>query len=111
VQNEKLYLGDAAVLDVPGVDDREVYVGIRPEGFVPDPNGPLTCELSNIEVMGRDVSIVSKHTASLNPVIRSIVNADYKVSADSTTVNYTLKTHKVFLFDKKDETRIRFEVK
>ena len=111
VQNEKLYLGDAAVLDVPGVDDREVYVGIRPEGFVPDPNGPLTCELSNIEVMGRDVSIVSKHAASLNPVIRSIVNADYKVSADSTTVNYTLKTHKVFLFDKKDETRIRFEVK
>ena len=111
VQNQKLYLGDAPVLDVPGVDDREVYVGIRPEGFVPDPNGPLTCALSNVEVMGRDVSIVSKHASSLNPVIRSIVNADYKVSVDSTTVSYTLKAHKVFLFDKKDETRIRFEVK
>ena len=111
VKGEKLYLGDAAVLDVPGVDDREVYVGIRPEGFNLDDNGPLTCELSNVEVMGSDVSVVSKHASSLNPVIRSIINADNKVAIGAATVSYSLKAHKVFLFDKKDESRIRFEVK
>ena len=58
--------------------------------------------------MGRDVSIVSRHPASLNPVIRSIVDADYKIGSD--TVAYTLKPHKVLLFSKQDETRIYFEV-
>ena len=111
VEGGKLYLGDSAVLDVPGVEDQEVTVGIRPEGFELNENGPMQCELRSIEVMGRDVSIVSAHAASVNPVIRSIINADNKVSPAAATVNYTLKPHKVFLFSKKDENRIYFEVK
>ena len=111
VEGGKLYLGDATVLDVPGVADQEVFVGIRPEGFTLDDNGPLTCDISGVEVMGRDVSIVSKHTASINPIIRSIINADNKVDPDATTVSYSLKPHKVFLFNKETEERIRFEVK
>ncbi|MBQ4511257.1 MAG: ABC transporter ATP-binding protein [Clostridia bacterium] len=107
VRGEKLYISDDAVLDVPGVDDRSVFVGIRPEGFIVDENGALKCELSNIEVMGRDVSIVSKHPASLNPIIRSIINADQSVSGTS-TVRYSLKSNKVFLFDTDTEERIYF---
>ncbi len=107
VRGQKLYISDVDVLDVPGVDDRSVFVGIRPEGFIVDDNGPLECELSNIEVMGRDVSIVSKHPASLNPIIRSIINADQSVSGTS-TVRYSLKSSKVFLFDKDTEERIYF---
>ena len=110
VRAEKLYLDGVAVMDVPGIDDREVYVGIRPEGFVLDNNGPMVCNLNSVEVMGRDVSVVSTHPASLNPVIRSIIDADNKVAAGA-TVSYTLKPHKVFLFSKEDETRLRFEVK
>ena len=109
VEGEKLYIGDAAVMNVPGVADQEVVVGIRPEGFVVDPAGALECNLSNVEVMGRDVSVVSTHSASLNPTVRSIVDADNKV-AGTETIRYKLKPHKVFLFNKEDETRIRFEV-
>ena len=108
VSGGTLYLNDAAVLDVPGAPDGEVYVGIRPEGFVPDQNGALLCTLNNVEVMGRDVSVVSTHPASLNPVVRSIVDADYKISTESDTVQFTLKPHKVFLFDKTTEERIYF---
>ncbi|MBQ8322409.1 MAG: ABC transporter ATP-binding protein [Clostridia bacterium] len=111
VENEKLYIGNDAVLDVKGVEDKDVYVSIRPEGFSLDEKGPFICELSNVEIMGRDVSVVSKNEASLNPVIRSIINADNKVDMTSATVRYTLKPHKVFLFDKKTEERIYFEVK
>ena len=107
VKSEKLYIGGVAVLDVPGVEDREVTVGIRPEGFVPDANGPLVCKLNSVEVMGRDVSVVSTHASSLNPIVRSIVNSDYRISSEE-TVRYSLKSHKVFLFDRRDETRIRF---
>ena len=110
VVGEKLYIGESAVMDVPGVADQEVIVGIRPEGFVLDANGPLTCKLSNVEVMGRDISVVSTHESSLNPMVRSIINADNKVPAGE-TVSYSLKPHKVFLFSKEDESRIRFEVK
>ena len=99
------------MLDVPGVADQEVTVGIRPEGFEPAENGAMECALSNIEVMGRDVSVVSTHAASLNPVIRSIVDADNKLDISLQTVRFDLKPHKVFLFNKETEERIYFEVK
>ena len=106
-----LYLAEEAVLDVAGVADQPVWVGIRPEGFELDPNGPMSCQLSNVEVMGRDVSIVSQNAASVNPVVRSIINADNKVDTSAETVRFSLKAHKVFLFNKETEARIPFEVK
>ena len=99
------------VMDVPGVQDQPVYIGIRPEGFIVDPNGPLTCNLSGVDVMGRDVSLVTTHAASLNPVVRSIVDADAAKAAGGITVSYSLKSHKVFLFNKETEERVYFEVK
>ena len=108
VKAEKLYIGGAEALDVPGAPDGEVYIGIRPEGFVPAEDGALKCKLSNVEVMGRDVSIVSSHSAMLSPVIRSIVDADYKVNVADENVSFDLKPHKVFLFDKETESRIYF---
>ena len=110
VEGGKLYIGEDAVLNVKGVDDRPVTVAIRPEGFELDENGPFVCQLSNVEVMGRDVSIVSRNEASVNPIIRSIINADNKVDTSSATVRYSLKTHKVFLYDTETEERIYFEV-
>ena len=111
VKNEKLYIGDECVLDVKGVADQPVTVGIRPEGFIPDANGALSCKLSNVEVMGRDVSVVSKNPASVNPVIRSIIDADNKVDLSAGVVKYRVKPHKFFLFDRETEERIRYEVK
>jgi multiple sugar transport system ATP-binding protein len=111
VKGEKLYIGEECVMDVPGVADQAVSVGIRPEGFIPDENGKLTCDISNVEVMGRDVSVVSTNAASLNPTVRSIIDADFKVNSSMEKIRYTLKPHKVFLFNADDETRIRFEVK
>ena len=110
IKGGKLYIGQDAVLDV-SAPDQEVFVGIRPEGFELDDTGALHCKLSNVEVMGRDVSIVSTNAASCNPVIRSIINADNKVDITTGEVRYSLKPHKVFLFNKETEERIRCEVK
>ncbi len=111
VKGEKLFIGEEAVLDVPGVSDQEVTVGIRPEGFILDANGPLHCKLSAVEVMGRDSSVVSTHANSLNATVRSIIDSDNKVDASAETVAFSLKPNKVFLFHKETEERIRFEVK
>ena len=110
VEGGMLYIGENAVMKVNGVEDQPITVAIRPEGFELDDNGPLVCSISNVEVMGRDVSIVSTHEASQNPVIRSIIDADNKVDVAKGTVNYTLKPHKVFLFNAETEERIYFEV-
>lgn len=103
VKKEKLYINGEAVLDVKGIDDREVYVGIRPEGFVPAKNGKMKCKLSGIEVMGRDVSIISTNPAARSATIRSIVDADCRVDPASDTVAFNLKPHKVFVFSKNEE--------
>ena len=108
IANGKLQIGGETVLDVPGVEDRPVTIGIRPEGFILDPNGPFTLRLSNLEVMGRDVSVVSKHDDSLNPVVRSIINSDSKIDPTAETIRFSLKPHKVFIFDKDTEERILF---
>ena len=105
VRQEMLYIGEDAVLPVPGIPEGDVTVGIRPEGFIPDENGPLHCTLSRVEVMGRDVSIVSTNAHSLNPNIRSIIDAGQRPSVDTEIVHFSLKPRKVFLFDKETGER------
>ena len=111
VKGGKLYIGEDCVMDVADTADQDVWVGIRPEGFILDANGPMHCKLNAVEVMGRDSSIVSTHPASANPVIRSIVDSDNKVDPKSETVSYCLKSNKVFIFNKETEERIYAEVK
>ena len=107
VKNEKLYIGEEDVLDVPGRKDMPVWVGIRPEGFIPDANeGRMTCQMDRVEVMGRDVSVVSTHPQMTGRSIRSIVSAENKFDPDQKTVRFNLKPYKVFLFDKESEERV-----
>ena len=36
IRGQKLYIGENAILDAPGISDQQVFAGIRPEGFVLD---------------------------------------------------------------------------
>lgn len=110
VRNGKIVIGQDEVLDAPNVPDKKVFVAIRPEGFQLDDNGAFECKLNRIEVMGRDVSIVSSHDNLLNDsgTIRSIINAENDVDSSKETVKFTLKKNKVFIFDANTEERIEF---
>jgi len=110
VRDHKLFIGEDAVLDVGSAADQEVYVGIRPEGFLLEEDGPLRCRLSGVEVMGRDISVVSANAASLNPTIRAIVGTESKVNIEEAAVRFALKPRKVFLFHKETKERIEFEM-
>ena len=103
-----LYIDDDAVLDAAGLPDKDVYACIRPEGFILSLGGALHCELSRVEVMGRDISVVSTNASSLNPTIRSNIAADSYVDAGAKEVCFDLKRSKVLLFDKADGLRVRF---
>ena len=107
ISGGKVYIDDKAVLDAEGVADRDVYVAIRPEGFVVDKNGALTCKFINREVMGRDTSVVATHDKFLGENIRAIIPSEEAVDHEDGTVSFSLKPHKVRLFDKATEERIK----
>ena len=110
VRAQKLYIGKDCVLEVKGVADRDVFVGIRPEGFLLKEDGAFVCKRKGIEVMGRDINVVSTNEASLNSTIRSIISSENKVDTGSAAARFDLRPKKVFLFDKETEERIYFEI-
>ena len=108
VKDGHLYIGEEAVLAVPGVANQSVTAAIRPEGFTLSETGALSCDLSRVEVMGRDISVVSTHPKSQNVTIRSIISAENTVNTASQKVRFDLKPNKVFLFQKESGARIDF---
>ena len=109
VKGGRLFIGDEAVLDVKGAPDGDVWVGIRPEGFIPDANGPFTCKLRGVEVMGRDISVVCAHDRCEAPQIRAIISAESAIDEGAKAVRFALKPYKVHLFERQSEARIHFE--
>ena len=108
VKAGRLYIGEDCVLDVAGVSDREVWAGVRPEGFVLDAEGPLKCALTGVEVMGRDITVVCTHPALSGTTIRAIISAENAAQVGAGAVRFRVKPAKVHLFDRASEERIRF---
>ena len=106
IRDGKLRIGAETVLDAAGKKDGPVWVGIRPEGFILDPEGPFTCGLERVEVMGRDVSMVCSHEKMTGRNIRAIIPADTREGTPGKQVRFRLKPYKVHLFDRESEARI-----
>ena len=108
IRDGKLYVGDDCILAVGDIPDQKVYAGIRPEGFVPDENGPLCCDLTGVEVMGRDTSVISSHPAAPGAIIRSIVSTECRIDTSLPTVRFFVKPYKTLIYRRDTEERIRF---
>lgn len=102
----KVYIGDAPILEAPGEDEREVYVAIRPEGFVVDEAGALCCKFLNREVMGRDTSVVATHPKFEGEKIRAIIPSEEELHPIDGMIRFSVKPHKVRIFDAKTQERI-----
>lgn len=106
VEKGQLLIGEEAVLSVRGVEDQPLAVGIRPEGFLLREDGPLSLDLVRVEVMGRDISVVSTSAVSINPTVRSIIDAEMRLQVKEKKVCFALRPSKVLLFHKETEERI-----
>ena len=107
VKGEKIYVGEDCVGDAKGIKDQEVFVAIRPEGFVlanEKDKDVLHAECEMIQVMGRDISVVAKNELCTKPTFKAIISADDKVSPGKVALK--VKPHKVFIFDAETEERI-----
>ena len=108
VRDGVLWIAGDDVMDGVDVPDQKVWAGIRPEAFVPDDSGKMECKLVNVEVMGRDTSVVSTHEGMQGVSIRAIISAENKVDQTKEIVNFRLRPAKVYLFDKTSSKRIYF---
>jgi multiple sugar transport system ATP-binding protein len=118
IKNKGVYIGEEKIMDCD-YEDQDLYIGIRPEGFIVDPKGPLSTHLERIEVMGRDKSIVSTTPFVLGnqdakkdetPIVRSIIDTDTVVSPDKNgNVHFSIKPNKIFLFNRYTELRVNVE--
>ncbi len=107
IRDGGLYIGSERITEAPaGAPDQEVTAAIRPEGLVPDPAGTLTADVSALEVMGRDCSIVFTHPASESAALRAIVGSELLPPAGERKVRFSVKPAKIFIFDEKGD-RIR----
>lgn len=107
VKDEVLYIDNQTVLDVKGVKDQEVYVGIRPEGFVLADDGAFEMNVDRVEVKGRDISVICNSKAS-EGVVTVLLDSENEVSEEDKSVRFNLRKIKVHLFSKENEGRIEF---
>ncbi|MBQ1947123.1 MAG: ABC transporter ATP-binding protein [Clostridia bacterium] len=105
IKEGKLFIGDAAVLDTPDLENRDVYVAVRPEDFDLCPSGAFVCPVHRIEVMGRDTSIVFSHESADAPVLRALIRTE-DIPNTGATVHFSLRRERIHLFDKATEERL-----
>lgn len=106
IKDNYLYIGSEKIMPVT-YENQEVYVGIRPEGFIYNQtSGVLSLKKEYVEVMGRDKTIVSTHECSTKPVVRTIIDSEVKISSEQ-VLRFDVKPNKIFLFNKESETRLK----
>lgn len=109
IRDHVLHVGEDAVMKVD-LEDRGVIVGVRPEGFLLDENGPLKCHLTGVQVMGRDTSVISNHPASMSDTVCSIIAAENKVTETDGYVRFRLRPLKTLLFADDTEEALPYKV-
>ena len=85
--------------------DQEVYIGIRPEGFIFTNNDKsLHFKINNIQAMGKDILVNAYSESSINKEVKIIIN--HELEEDVKEFKALVNLDKVYIFDKKTELRI-----
>ena len=105
VRNGKVYIGEEVIKETK-LPDQKLWIGIRPEGFViNNESGVLSANIQQIEVMGRDISIIAQNPSCEKPTFRVIVDADNRFNPVG-EIKFDIKPNKLFLFNKDTEERL-----
>ena len=108
VDGHKVMVGEDVVYEAKkDLGSKPVYVAIRPEGFHIGKAGQgltLKAENEQIQIMGRDVSIVCKNPNCIKDTFKAIVSQDWLTNDKE--IYLEVKPKKMFLFDAETEERI-----
>lgn len=105
VHDHGLYIGEDRIGDTE-LEDQEVTIGIRPEGFEVAENGAFSIHVKQVEHIGRDMSIIGENQFCEKETFRAIVPSEIKVE-EETDIKANIKPYKCFVFDKATEERLQ----
>ena len=110
VKDGEIYIGSEKILKCENkVENQEVVIAIRPEGFIvhgDDIEYGFTSNADLIEVLGRDLSLVCKNPHCLKPSYKVIINSENDINIGK--VRFGVKKNKTFIFDKNTQERIYY---
>jgi len=112
VDGKKVYIGQDMIYEAKKeIGNKDVYVAVRPEGFIlagKDDKNVLTANLELVQILGRDVSLVANNPNCIKPNFKVIVAAE-EAESPAANLRLKIKPSKLFLFDGVTEERIRIE--
>ncbi len=103
------FIGDAAVFTSAKLSKetiKDVVIGVRPEGYELNDQGPLSLEPQFVETIGRDLSLVATHKNALSPTLRIILSSDTLILNGKKEIKFSLKPNKTYVFDKETGRRL-----
>lgn len=109
IKDKVVYIGDDAVAKTEkDIKDQDLFVAIRPEGFIADNTDScefkLACDVDQIQILGRDISIVAKNEHCTKPTLKAIVSNEN--TTFSGKIKLGIKQSKIYIFDAETEDRI-----
>ena len=108
LDGKKVLVGSDVVYECEeDMGSKDVYVAIRPEGFViagKDDKNVLKAKRDMIQVLGRDVSIVATNENCIKPTFKAIIASDEMPKEEE--LSFKVKPNKMFVFDGETEERI-----
>ncbi len=105
VHNGGLYIGQDKIGDTE-LENQEVTIGIRPEGFEINENGTLNIHVKQIEHIGRDMSVIATNPLSEKDTFRFIIESGIELQ-ENTDIKVAVKPRKCFVFHKVTEERLQ----
>ncbi len=116
INGGELYIGDDKIAGkefVKDISDQEVFIGIRPEGFIlrnedGGKKGVFSSKLLAVEVMGRDTSVVfsSEHSEVEGTRHRAIISSEEHIDPSSEKVFFDINPKKLFVFSGESQERL-----
>ena len=103
-----LFLGKEPVLETPKtLENQDVLVGIRPEGFLPLPKKKdlvFTVDVQDVLTQGRDTTLIFSSRFGEQTLGKAIIDSDIEIA--SGRHRFAIKPTKIYLFDKETGKRI-----
>ena len=108
IKDNKVMIGEDTIYTLKDkVEDKDVYVAIRPEGFVlakSTDEEVLHATTDMIQILGRDISIVARNENCLKETFKIIISQEE--ITDRKNIAVKVKPSKFFIFDGKTEERL-----
>jgi len=111
VEGKKIYVGQDLIHEAKEeIGNKDVYVAIRPEGFIladDKEKNVLHAKSEMIQILGRDISIVANNPNCIKPNFKAIISSEEQTN--KVDLAFKIKPSKLFIFDGESENRIYFK--